>query len=247
MIATLWAIATAVFLAVRLTGNPIDFLMPEGLDAEGRLGELYAGRARELVDDLDGDERRVHVHHDEALAAAKDAVLLHRDVERGARGERHQGLAQAVVVRVARQAEMHLDRAEAALAESRDRLDVAAVRGEGRRETGWVTGDLALPLMRPGAPIIFLGLFKGSAHFAIDISGFRDPANEGALAGLGTFADLRTVAEGVETSQQRQLLALQGCHLGQGRLFGDPMTADQFQERLMAEKPESPPTIRFSA
>jgi NAD+ diphosphatase len=69
---------------------------------------------------------------------------------------------------------------------------------EGRRETGWVTGDLALPLMRPGATIIFLGLFKGSAHFAIDISGFRDPANEGALAGLGSFADLRTVAEEID-------------------------------------------------
>ena len=64
---------------------------------------------------------------------------------------------------------------------------------------------------------------------------------------LGRNLGLEVVAEGVETSQQRQLLALQGCHLGQGRLFGDPMTADQFQERLMAEKPESPPTIRFSA
>lgn len=36
MIITLWVIATAVFLATRATGNPIDFLMPEGLDAESR-------------------------------------------------------------------------------------------------------------------------------------------------------------------------------------------------------------------
>ncbi len=36
MTITLWAIVTAVFLATRLTGNPIDFLMPEGLDAASR-------------------------------------------------------------------------------------------------------------------------------------------------------------------------------------------------------------------
>ncbi len=69
---------------------------------------------------------------------------------------------------------------------------------EGRRETGWITGDLALPLMQPGATVIFLGLYKDSAHFAIDISGMQDPERTGALAGLGTFADLRTVAEEID-------------------------------------------------
>ena len=33
MAITLWVIATVVFAATRLTGNPIDFLMPEGLEA----------------------------------------------------------------------------------------------------------------------------------------------------------------------------------------------------------------------
>lgn len=69
---------------------------------------------------------------------------------------------------------------------------------EGKRETGWVTGDLALPLIRPGTNIIFLGLFRNSPHFAIDISAISDPAKEGSLAGLGTFADLRTVAEEID-------------------------------------------------
>ena len=36
MAVTLWVIVTCVFLATRMTGNPIDYLMPEGLDAEGR-------------------------------------------------------------------------------------------------------------------------------------------------------------------------------------------------------------------
>lgn len=36
MVLTVWLIASLVFFATRLTGNPIDFLMPEGLDAESR-------------------------------------------------------------------------------------------------------------------------------------------------------------------------------------------------------------------
>jgi peptide/nickel transport system permease protein len=36
MAMTLWVIVSVVFLATRLTGNPIDFLMPEGLDAASR-------------------------------------------------------------------------------------------------------------------------------------------------------------------------------------------------------------------
>jgi NAD+ diphosphatase len=69
---------------------------------------------------------------------------------------------------------------------------------EGRREAGWVTAELALPLMRPGAITIFLGLLNDRAHFAIDISSLPDPASQGALAGLGEFADLRMVAEEID-------------------------------------------------
>ena len=36
MALTVWVIATLVFVAMRLTGNPIDFIMPEGLDAGSR-------------------------------------------------------------------------------------------------------------------------------------------------------------------------------------------------------------------
>lgn len=36
MLITLWVIATVVFIATRISGNPIDFLMPEGLDAQSR-------------------------------------------------------------------------------------------------------------------------------------------------------------------------------------------------------------------
>ena len=69
---------------------------------------------------------------------------------------------------------------------------------EGRREAGWVTSELALPLKTPGAPTIFLGINGGVAHFAIDISPLSDPSADGVLAGRGTFADLRTVAEEID-------------------------------------------------
>ena len=69
---------------------------------------------------------------------------------------------------------------------------------EGRREAGWVTAELALPLKTPSAPTIFLGVNNGIAHFAVDISPLPDPASSGPLAGLGQFADLRTVAEEID-------------------------------------------------
>lgn len=47
---TFWVIATAVFLATRVTGNPIDFLMPEGLDREQRAAMIaYFGLDQPLL------------------------------------------------------------------------------------------------------------------------------------------------------------------------------------------------------
>jgi len=51
MIVTLWAIVSLVFIATRLTGNPIDFLMPEGLDAVSRREMIaYWGLDRPVVE-----------------------------------------------------------------------------------------------------------------------------------------------------------------------------------------------------
>lgn len=51
MAITLWVIATVVFAATRLTGNPIDFLMPEGLDAASRAEMIaYWGLDRPVWD-----------------------------------------------------------------------------------------------------------------------------------------------------------------------------------------------------
>ena len=51
MAITLWAIVSVVFLATRLTGNPIDFLMPEGLDAVSRREMIaYWGLDRSVLE-----------------------------------------------------------------------------------------------------------------------------------------------------------------------------------------------------
>lgn len=51
MVVTLWAIVTVVFIATRLTGNPIDFLMPEGLDAQSRQAMIaYWGLDRPILE-----------------------------------------------------------------------------------------------------------------------------------------------------------------------------------------------------
>ena len=47
------------------------------------------------------------------------------------------------------------------------------------------------------------------------------------VIGLAEQLGVTTVAEGVETEEQRQLLADAGCTYGQGFLFSRPVPADQ--------------------
>jgi len=64
---------------------------------------------------------------------------------------------------------------------------------------------------------------------------------------MGRNLGLEVIAEGIETAEQRRLLALQGCHFGQGQLFGAPMTAVAFATCLAASMKAAPPDFRFSA
>ena len=55
-----------------------------------------------------------------------------------------------------------------------------------------------------------------------------------ALVQLGTTLGLRTIAEGIETTEERDLLRKHGCRYGQGFLLGRPMPADAHTELLSA-------------
>jgi NAD+ diphosphatase len=67
-------------------------------------------------------------------------------------------------------------------------------RGPGKLEAGLLRPGLCEQLAAPDAPCVLLGLENGHALFALDISAARDPANEGPLAGLGHFREMRAAA-----------------------------------------------------
>jgi len=57
----------------------------------------------------------------------------------------------------------------------------------------------------------------------------------GAITTLGSVLDMVVVAEGIETEEQRTLVLAQGCHEGQGYLFGRPMSGTAVRARLEAQ------------
>jgi PAS domain S-box-containing protein len=66
-----------------------------------------------------------------------------------------------------------------------------------------------------------------------------------AVVGLGHSLGMATVAEGVETQEQGDILLRLGCELAQGWLYGRPLPADQIPE-MIASSPLAP-SARFSA
>ncbi|HEX6921769.1 MAG TPA: EAL domain-containing protein [Actinomycetes bacterium] len=70
-----------------------------------------------------------------------------------------------------------------------------------------------------------------------------DCTEQGELAGtivrLGESLRLETVAEGIETEHQREILARMGCTFGQGYLFARPMPADELDAVLAEQQPSA--------
>jgi EAL domain-containing protein (putative c-di-GMP-specific phosphodiesterase class I) len=65
-----------------------------------------------------------------------------------------------------------------------------------------------------------------------------------AIIGLSNALELKMVAEGVENEAQRDFLLDAGCEEAQGFLFGRPMPAADFRDRLRLDL-ASPPPARF--
>ena len=62
-----------------------------------------------------------------------------------------------------------------------------------------------------------------------------------AVVGLAQSLDMISVAEGVETEEQADMLHSLGCELGQGWLFGRPLLAESIAD-LMLAAPRTLPT-----
>jgi diguanylate cyclase (GGDEF)-like protein len=64
---------------------------------------------------------------------------------------------------------------------------------------------------------------------------------------MGRSLGLQVLAEGIETEEQRDFLLLSGCQFGQGRLFGEPVSADEFFERVLRQATGEYPILRLPA
>jgi NAD+ diphosphatase len=71
---------------------------------------------------------------------------------------------------------------------------VVTAPGSRKKEVGWMRPQLIGSLLQAEAITIFLGVEKDAAYFALDVTDGPDPSESGALAGLGSFADLRGIA-----------------------------------------------------
>jgi diguanylate cyclase (GGDEF)-like protein/PAS domain S-box-containing protein len=81
-----------------------------------------------------------------------------------------------------------------------------------------------------------VGTLKIDQSFVQHAADSRDDATlVHTIVEMGRNLELEVVAEGIETSRQLAFLRELGCHLGQGRLFGEPMTADALLELLLAQ------------
>jgi PAS domain S-box-containing protein len=64
-----------------------------------------------------------------------------------------------------------------------------------------------------------------------------------AIVGLGSSLGLITVAEGVETEEQAEMLIWLGCEMGQGWLYGRPLQADELNGHVSAPERSISPAL----
>jgi len=88
----------------------------------------------------------------------------------------------------------------------------------------------------------------------IDQSFVRDAATDPddativrTIIEMGRSLELQVLAEGIETEEQREFLLASGCQFGQGRLFGEPVAADEFLAMLRRQAAGQQPILRLPA
>ena len=82
-----------------------------------------------------------------------------------------------------------------------------------------------------------IGTLKIDQSFVRDAAINSDDATiVRTIIDMGRALEVEVVAEGVETEEQFNFLRQRGCHYGQGRLFGDAMSSDEFLGLVMAQE-----------
>jgi len=64
---------------------------------------------------------------------------------------------------------------------------------------------------------------------------------------MGRSMGLQVLAEGIETEEQRYFLLHAGCQFGQGRLFGEPISAGEFLEVILRQATGQHPVLKLPA
>lgn len=145
---------------------------------------------------------------------------------------RHQALAKAVLDCIEQHGlepqALHVEITESTLMdrtkEVKQRLDDLCALGFAVHVDDFGTGYSSLGYLRRFS----VDCLKIDRSFISHLtSAETDRALVAAILSLSSALGLRVIAEGIETPEQKELLELLGCDLGQGYLFGKPQPAEQ--------------------
>jgi EAL domain-containing protein (putative c-di-GMP-specific phosphodiesterase class I) len=93
-----------------------------------------------------------------------------------------------------------------------------------------------------------IGTLKIDRSFVRNAAGDPDDATiVRTIIEMGRSLGLQVLAEGIETEEQRSFLLGSGCQFGQGRLFGEPVSADEFLEMVLRQATGKHPVLRLPA
>ncbi len=91
------------------------------------------------------------------------------------------------------------------------------VHGDDPPRAALLPPDALADVAPEAAPVALLGVTDGAAHFAVDLSSHGDDPTAGALAGQGTFRDLRDVGGRLPAAEAAMLAHARGLMYWHGR------------------------------
>jgi diguanylate cyclase (GGDEF)-like protein/PAS domain S-box-containing protein len=180
-----------------------------------------------------------------AWAACPRAAHLDVAVNVSARQFRHPDFFDQVVAALARTGanphRLKLELTESVMVENVEdtieKMTALKARGIGFSLDDFGTGYSSLSYLKR----LPLDMLKIDRSFVSDgLSNANEAAIAKTIIALGQSLGLAVIAEGVETLEQKDFLARNGCHAYQGYLFGRPMELAALEEFMKAQGPAAP-------